>query len=183
MMGVGLALTGCLKPVPPARDTARSSTPGGATEAAPTEEERAFATGPIEAEARDPQRRRMWTVRATSARLDLDEARKGSGDLFGVTGELFQQEKPVSRFSADRGTADQARQVLSLRGQVQIRSLQQSATLSATSLEWQAGRQRLEAKGDVRVVTPDYEIGPFPVLFATPDLRTVATPDRFPGTP
>jgi len=176
--GLGLGLAGCLRPAP-----ARPANAPRSQTKPPEAPRRAFATGAVEAEARDPQRRRLWTIRAKSARLDMIDDRQAAGDMTDVSGTIFQNEQSVSQFEAQQGQADQVKQRLSLRGSVKVTSAAQRAELRADEIDWRADLHRLEARGNVRVISLDYEIGPFPVLFATADLRTVATPDRFPKLP
>jgi hypothetical protein len=40
-------------------------------------------------------------------------------------------------------------------------------------------RRRFEASGSVTVSSGEVRIGPFAQIYATPDLKRVATPDRF----
>lgn len=150
------------------------------TEAKPAEP-RFAASGPLELIARGEDHKRQWTVRAKSSTLAFQGEGALSGSLDDVEGELFGDDKIVSRFKALTGEADQSKRALELKGEVTVTAEEEEAKLTADAVRWIEAEGLIEATGAVRVKSPDYEAGPFAKLWATPDLKDVGTPDMFKG--
>lgn len=166
-----LALAGCGPSAPKKAEKG--------TEPPPPAVLRKASTGPVKIEQRDDRRRLVWSVDAKESQLSYGGENTMRGTLEGVSGTLYRDGAPASRFTADRGSADQATRRLDLEGRVRVTAEGRGAVLTADRLRWIDARQVVEAEGDVRVVTQDYEIGPIPRLWATPDLRDVGTPETF----
>lgn len=168
---IGLTVIGC-----GSREAARPPAP---TPPPVEAEKRSAQTEKVEMVARDESRMRAWSVQAKSAKLNFAGEGKMSGDLVGVSGVLFKNDTEAGTFTADRGSANQEQRRLVLRGRVRLVSLTQKAVLTADELEWLDGEERVEARGNVRVRSERYEVGPFPKVLATPDLTDIGTPDMF----
>lgn len=96
-----------------------------------------------------------------------------------VTGQIFKDNQPASRFTADYAEADKASNTLTLEGNIMVYSDAEKATLRCKRLQYFAENDRIEASGPVTVSTPSYDIGPFEQVFARADLSMIATPDSF----
>lgn len=144
-------------------------------------EPRFAASGPLELTARGENQERLWTVRAKSSTMAFHGEGALSGTLDDVEGELFDEDKTVSRFKALSGKADQAKRELELKGDVTVTADEEQAKLTANTVRWIEAEGLIEATGAVRVKSPEYEAGPFAKLWATPDLKDVGTPDMFKG--
>lgn len=140
---------------------------------------KAIQMGPVELIQKDAKLGPQWSVKGKSAQMTMSEDGKGSGDLFEVSGTMFDKNEPAATFTAKQGHADQAAETLNLMGNVVVTAKESSAKLVADHVRWLADRQLIEATGNVTMKTQDYSIGPFPVLLATPDLKSFGTPDRF----
>ncbi|MBS1704697.1 MAG: LPS export ABC transporter periplasmic protein LptC [Armatimonadetes bacterium] len=177
IVGCALLTIGCGSgPSGQKAETSTSAKPN-----APQEPERAVASGKVEMVQRDEQREPQWAVKAQSAELNFDSEKKASGNLQGVSGDLYDKGKVVSTFKSNAGDVDQKQSVLNLRGQVVVQSKEQDAVLTADSVKWLAKLRLVKAEGAVQVIGKGYKMGPFPALLATPDLKKVGTPDRFPA--
>lgn len=114
-----------------------------------------------------------------------------------VEGELYLKDAVASRFKALKGTADQESRELELLGNVSVTSegesepdlsdkkkteeLPRDTKLTAQKVRWLEDKGLIEASGGVMVTSPDYKIGPYGKLWATPDLKDIGTPDMFKG--
>lgn len=149
---------------------------------APTPEppaERAFGTGQIEIVRRAEDRSIEWSVTAQRAELLDSGPGKLGGTLEQVSGALYKKGGVSSRFTSDSGEADQAANRLVLKGRVRVVAVDPKAVLTAERIVYQGDRQLIEASGGVEVDAGSYRLGPVPTIWATPDLRTVGTPDQF----
>lgn len=147
----------------------------------PTAPRRQLESRDVTVAQRDERRVPQWTIKGDKALINVSENGKFSGTLEGVTGELYQDGRAASRFSAQRGEADQNRDTLSATGDVTITDTKTGTKLIAEHMKWLASRKLIEASGNVRVIGTDYEVGPMPRVLATPDLKKFGTPDRFPS--
>jgi hypothetical protein len=172
LMSLAAVLVGC----------GSGSAPTTVAEAPPTPKspERALAAGPTEIIQRGESRKLVWSVRGEGMTVRLDGDGKASGDLKAVTGKVYDDAEQPGDYRAAFGSADQKAQVLRLRGNVEFRNAQ--GVLRADALIWQPARKLIEATGNVTFEGPDYKLGPFPKVLATPDLRSIGTPDQFKPT-
>lgn len=132
------------------------------------------------ADRRDPEKGvRLYRLDWKSAALTLGRSGIQEGKMNGVSGTVFESEKPKSTFTATTGYAKKETQTLYLEGRVEVKSPRYRATLRARKLEWLPDVKRYRATGDVTITTPDGISGPMPELLATSDLRRFGTPDMF----
>jgi hypothetical protein len=129
---------------------------------------------------RGPDRRPLWSASSASASLTYAGEGAVSGTFRKVTGRLYERGVPASTFAAQTAFADQGTSRLDMSGQVVIAALRYEARMMADLVRWRPDLELIEASGGVRVTTPDYVVGPFQALLATPDLRRFGTPDTFP---
>jgi hypothetical protein len=147
----------------------------------------------------DPKREPQWYVQwTTGARADLSETIQPGGKkrdqdkedngariqvdyvtMHGVTGHLFTPTgKPGSTFRAQTGVGDGVHQRLELVGDVHIVSPDLASELICDRAVYDAIAKVLRAKGHVRVAGKVGTIGTLEI-WATPDLKYVATPSLF----
>lgn len=104
-----------------------------------------------------------------------------------VTGTIYLDGEPVSDFSADYGQADKKSELLTIYGNVQIKSRVVirngqrigGGILTCERMEWLPSRKLIAAKGQVSFEDALYEAGTFKELWATPKMDSVGTPDQF----
>lgn len=97
----------------------------------------------------------------------------------GVTGTIYRDGQAASTFEANEGHASKGSGVLVLRVHVVVHSKDPVATMTCDELIWDPTKGFLRAKGAVRLENPGYTLGEFQELLATPDLRSISTPDTF----
>ena len=127
---------------------------------------------------------RLWKVEWKSASVTARaESKEGmvqmdpdSGIMNEVTGEVDDDQGVASTFRGDRAEADKAEQVLALTGKVVVISKRKNGKLTCDRLEWLPKRKRYHAVGNVVATGPVGTLGPFPEIWATPDLKKVSTP-------
>ncbi len=173
---MGLLVVGCK-----AKSTLPPSAPPKANVLQQTIESGAGST---EVFSPDKTSRRLWkiewktaSVTATSETKDgMIQMDPDSGMLNEVTGEVDDELGIASTFRGDRAEADKVQQVLSLSGKVVVISKRKGGQLICDRLEWLPKRKRYHAIGNVVATSPMGTLGPFPELWATPDLKKVSTP-------
>ncbi len=157
--------------------------PSASAPSKPTEEEvpedRNFASGAVTVTARNEEGEIAWVLRAKNSSVHVESGSEIDAVATGVTGELFEKGKIASRYQSDKGEANDVKRTLQLDGRVKITSEAQKVVLTADRVEWMEDRQMISARGSVWVKSADYEMGPLPELWATPDLKRVGSPDRF----
>ncbi|MGV3615640.1 MAG: hypothetical protein ACO1SV_09935 [Fimbriimonas sp.] len=140
----------------------------------------------------------LWDVEWESSQAQPEEG--GKATLRTVNGRIFTDGKPSARFKADGGRVDQKKQLLILRGNVEIVSVGDfkikvatpnkpassdpgdPITLTCDQVRYEAKdpkRVVIKARGKVRVQSKTGTFGPTAELWATPDLNVVATPNLF----
>lgn len=158
-----------------------------------TAESTPIKTGGVEITARrdlsktDPTKVVAWVARAKSGDAELAlGAGVGPTRLHAVQGEVYTGDGKVgSTFSADEGFADPATRQLELTGRVTVVSLpskdnRDKVTLTAEKVRWLDDRGLIAAEGNVKLQRDVWTMGPSEVLWATPDLATLGSPDQFP---
>jgi len=102
-------------------------------------------------------------------------------EMLGVSGYVFDKGKESSTYTADAGQGDKKTQILSLHGNVHVISKNPKSELFCDRLEYDASKPKklIRAQGHVRVVQAVGTIGTLPALWASPDLKVVATPDLY----
>lgn len=101
------------------------------------------------------------------------------GALEGVDGQFFVNGKPNSTFRSEDGSGDKDRQVLTLWNNVHVISSDPKGELTCDKLIYDAAKKRIQALGHVRVVGKVGTVGTLSEVWATPDLKTIATPELF----
>ena len=129
--------------------------------------------------ARNDEGEIAWVLRAKNSSVHVEGGKEIDAVATGVSGELFQKGEVASRYQSEKGLANDVKRTLRLDGKVQVTSEAQKVTLTADRVEWMEDRQLIAARGSVWVKSADYEMGPLPELWATPDLKRVGSPDRF----
>lgn len=126
------------------------------------------------------KRERVFEVHWQKSDLRAVSGEKvGSGQFDDVTGQLFKADKGVANFESKYGEVDQAQNLLTLTGNVSVKGTDPEATLTCSRLVYDANAKVIRAEGNVRIDGKTGTLGPMPELLATPDLKTVATPDMF----
>jgi|GEM_PF-1630179 len=131
-----------------------------------------------------------YVVRAKESEIHLDESGPDFGTMTNVEGEILNEGKVVSRFNAPSAKVDKDSQVLELSGGVEfVGEIDQKPEtdpvkrdefiLHAANVKYLQGLGRIEAEGAVTVTSEDMVMGPVPKLWATADLRKIATPGKF----
>ncbi|MFN3684099.1 MAG: hypothetical protein ACK41F_09210 [Fimbriimonadaceae bacterium] len=123
--------------------------------------------------------RKLWTVQWSKASLDYGADGSFGGTMVGVRGALFGRSGERSLFEADRAEARQKEDWLKLSGRVRLQAQDPPSSLRCDEVLWDAAAGTVKARGGVVLETAAYSVGPFPELWATPDLTYFSTPDLF----
>ena len=126
-----------------------------------------------------PSRHRVWKLVWNSAKVDLKEGLRPEGILLDVNATVYDQDQGVTTIHADKGVAIRDSAVLSLRDHVIAKSAARDARLTCEALKWDPDRRILIATGNVRYHAGGLEAGPFPEVWASPDMERFGTPDTF----
>ncbi len=172
---------GCGSPKPEPSPNAETKTPDKSS--IPVE------TGRVTITARGEDGELSWVAKASRSSLVVaDQASKAM--LTDVDGEIYMNGAVASRFSADQAEADNATRELVMNGHVVIKSEPpppgvksslpaQPVEINADRAKWLDDRRVVAAQGSVWVRSSVYQMGEYPELWATQDLRKIGTPDRF----
>lgn len=140
----------------------------------------------------------LYVIHWEKTQLDYTlEKGPSSGRLEKVSGELYRDGKLASRFTADAGYANQAKEELRLEGRVRVVSEtaldpkqadkeRSQATLTCDRVLWKTADKLLKAYGGVKI---DFKVlqagkpekaggtmGPMDELWCLPDLAKAGTP-------
>ena len=147
------------------------------------EESKRLYTGSGETTIREPSGDRpiRYIIRWKETELDytLEEGPLG-GKLDAVSGELFQDGKPGSTFTANSAVADKSKNLLTLTGKVIAIGRDPKAKLECEKLEWRTDKKLLKATGKVTITFEQGVIGPVDELWCLPDLKMAGTPGSLP---
>lgn len=148
----------------------------------------------------------LWFVEWKEAKVDVGkdasatDSRKDEKvevrrtQMEGVSGFLFKDGKRAARFVGDGGMANKTDQILELAGHVKVISIElpttpgaqnktgkapPPTTLTCDRLVYDAKMEVIKALGHVQVVNEVGTIGTLAELWATRDLKVVATPNMF----
>lgn len=107
-----------------------------------------------------------------------------TGTFKGVSGILCRGGKPSVGFSADQGTADNVRKVLTLQGSVHVSALASNplvkgATVRCGRMDYASSDEIIKASGDVTVQGPQFELGPLDEAWCANDLSEIAAPSEY----
>ena len=97
----------------------------------------------------------------------------------GVTGEIYNDKGVACKFKSDRGAANNLTKTLTLIDRVQVDSGDPKATLQCDRLIYDGNRKFLKAQGHVMATGTMRTVGTIDEVWATPDLKKIATPDMF----
>lgn len=128
----------------------------------------------------DPKEQRpQWKMAWESARVQVGDGKNSqTADAKGVSGDIIRDGKTVAIYHADTGKGDRDKQLLELGGAVIIESTVYKATLTCAKVVYDANLKLFKASGGVEVMG---EAGTIRTqeLWASSDLKTVATPELF----
>ncbi len=101
-----------------------------------------------------------------------------TGSFKGVSGQIYKT-SPVCDFSSGSGYADDIAKILTLTNNVQIVGLKQKTTLTCDKLVYYGNQKFFKAQGHVRILGTMNMVGTLEEVWATPDLKKIASPDMF----
>lgn len=120
-----------------------------------------------------------WVLNGKSSRtLFTDDGAERQVVLEGVSGEMMDEQGTASTFTAAEGTAS-ANDNRVVASDATVKSARDDIELSTSTLRWMEDRRLFAAEGNVWLKGKGWTLGPAPVLWATPDLKKVGTPDKF----
>jgi LPS export ABC transporter protein LptC len=102
-----------------------------------------------------------------------------TGELSGVTGEIFKSEVVACTFQADRSTADKNKDILVLEGNTKVVSKDMKMTLTCDRIRYDAKTEFVQALGKVKIHGPSGTVTGLEEVWATPDMKEFGTPDMF----
>lgn len=175
-------VAGCGSPSPRTAKPAPAEQP--APEAGEPAVERSITAGGVEMVASDDNNQKVWSARSETATLDMMTNDNVVSRMAGVTGDLFQKGEVASTYRAEEAFANRTDRKLTLKGGVQVQNSDGPEALSAQALDWIPDKELIQLRGDVSVSSgKTYQAGPFGLLWATPDLNIIGTPDTFQPKP
>lgn len=127
----------------------------------------------------DGKREKIWDLDWQEARVNPQTKTVQAQSVKGV---VYREGKAVANYNGQAGAANQAKETLILKGNVQVKSLSREATLFCDELLYegkQGGKGRIRARGNVRVEAKDGNLSSSTEIWATPDLTQIATPELF----
>ena len=124
-------------------------------------------------------REKLWDVNWQTAQLTILESNKFVGRMQTVNGSIFQKGKVVCTYEAKEGIADKQQDLLDLRGSVKLVSLGYGEVLTCDEVVYDGTKKIAKAKGHVRAAGKMGSVTGPDELWATPDLKRIATPDLF----
>ncbi len=126
-------------------------------------------------------RERAYDIHWKTSDLTFDEKTKNYfGTMVGVSGTIFEKDKPAATFTSEEGEADKSgTSKLTLRGHVRVISTDGQSELTCDKVVWLVDEKTIKASSLVKVRGRNGIVGPMDDLWATPDLKRVATPDMF----
>lgn len=186
-MSTGLLCGACGKAPPKAANPPKDRTDEAAKES------RRLYTGSGTATLRDTEGDRpiRYILKWMSSQLDYSQEQGAlGGRLEGVSGELYQEGKLASRFTAEHATANKATNLLRLEGNVVVEGLEVdekgkvvgkeiSATLRCHRVEWNTKQKMMRAFEQVTIVSRQGTVGPLNELWCEPSVRRAGTPGFF----
>jgi hypothetical protein len=138
-----------------------------------------FASGSGKRFSDGPERRLLWSVEWERGRVEYADDQRFGGEMEGLRGAITLEGEESSTFRAAQGIASRERGLLALQGGVELVSKTHELTLTCDEIEWDADAQIVKARGNVSIEGAVGSMGPVSELWASPDLKRVATPDLF----
>jgi len=140
---------------------------------------RTIVTGKVSLESSNIDGKAAWKVNGDGARAGLEESGNNEFFLTTVTGEIFENNKTSSTFSAKEAKAATETKKLVLTGNVKLTSVPQKVMLSADKITWMEDKELFAATGNVQIDSPEWQLGNMDEVWATPDLSKIGTPKHF----
>lgn len=141
--------------------------------------ERRIHSENVAIEQKDETGKVVWIARAETSLTKTRENGTTEVEMSGVTGEILQNGKIVSRFESKQGVARDADKSIQLSQAVKVTSIEQKLVLNADQISWREAEKLYDARGNVIIVGEDFTMGPEARLIASGDLKKIGTPDRF----
>jgi len=133
-----------------------------------------------------PTNRLAYTVNWKSAVVTVTDPvhLEGSGSFKGVSGTLYRAGNAAADFSADEGTADKSKGVLTLKGNVMVTAVGGESELKGTKVNcdvvtYATADEIIKASGGVMIRNSSYTLGPLPAAWCSNTLSEVASPAEF----
>jgi hypothetical protein len=123
-----------------------------------------------------PDGQLAWSVASKNLISKVSEIGPNFLNVADVHGSIYKLGQRSAVFHADRGSGTQ-NSVLELNGNVVVTSVEESRILTCDDLKWDPQRRVAIATGNVRYQAIGTTAGPFPEIWAAPDLGTLGTPD------
>lgn len=134
----------------------------------------------------EPSNQLAYTVSWKSAVVTATDPvhLEGSGNFKGVSGRLYKAGLAAADFSADEGTVDTAKGVLTLRRNVKVTAVGGSSVLKGTTVtcdivKYATVDEIIKASGTVMIHNSTYAMGPLPEAWCSNTLSEVASPGEF----
>lgn len=127
----------------------------------------------------EPERHKAWKLQWVVAKINLKEGFRPEGELDNVDATIYDREQGVTTVHADKGVTERASPLLSLQDNVTAISRSRDARLTCNALKWDPQRRIIIATGNVRYHWQSLDAGPFPEVWASPDMERFGTPDTF----
>ena len=143
------------------------------------------ASGSGEMDIRIPPTQKLaYKVRWQSGLVTVTDREHIGGTLKGVSGTLYKGGAAAADFSADEGTADKGKGVLTLRGNVKIiarggNGIVNGSSVTCDRVRYATGDEIIKASGRVTIHNPNYTIGPLAEAWCSNTLSEVASPGEF----
>jgi lipopolysaccharide assembly outer membrane protein LptD (OstA) len=140
---------------------------------------RTIVTGKVTLESSNIDGKAAWKLNGEGARAGLQDGGNNEFFLSAVTGEIFENKKTSSTFSADDAKAATETKKLVLIGNVKLSSVEQKVSLTADKITWMEEKELFAATGNVQIDSPEWLLGKMDEVWATPDLSKIGTPSKF----
>ncbi len=171
----------------------RPQTPTEASPKAPPPVHSVKTTNPI-VKIVSPDGRSSFEVTAEEGDVHVGSDGPHFGEMHNVTGRIVKSGVVESTFKAPHAAVDKVSQRLTLdggvtvtrevgsagtKGEGQTKPIDLGMTLAAEKVTYDQTLGRIMAVGSVTVTSDAMNMGPVPELWATPDLKKVASPGKF----
>lgn len=175
-----LLIVGCGSKPKPEPDLPSSGTTRriGAALPGKASKKKIYESSEAEFEARRDDGSQAWSLNVEYSRVGISE--DGTREVFveGVQGKLFDEVGEASRFKSQSAKVNASSKRL-VAEDAEVDSNRQNIKLTANIVRWDEEKKIIIAEGDVWLTGEKWNLGPSPVLYATPDLTKVGTPDKF----
>ena len=124
----------------------------------------------------------LWNVAWKTGEVTItpgDKSTGATGNMIGVSGEIYKKGKTACTFTSDKGGVDKLKTILTLIGHVKLVTKDPTATLECDRMVYDGKLKIVKAYGHVRISGTSNTEGTIDELWATPDLKKLASPDLF----